>query len=187
MCADGEALNREYPFEGACGILKHLRQPADFPILADGEEVYRLIFQPSFHPKLAITVRLNETTSGAISVHIAERLSAGSPAQLDYAADLTAADVAQFRAGPTVADFWATPRSQPEANQPPVSDDEDEWITVCADGAQTIVEGWTAVRYHVAHQHCDDVKGLKEISIAMMRLAEAKFRELPMYWAYEYY
>jgi hypothetical protein len=117
---------------------QHLRALGERPLCGLAAEVYRLTWVPSFHP--TIVVRVEHDSAGYLLRAKRESGAGGyEPGQLavDTSIRLVKSDVAVLRRLLGAARFWSLP-SKPAPDG-----------TVGTDGAQWVMEGLVAGRYHV--------------------------------------
>jgi hypothetical protein len=127
---------------------KHLRVLGERPLCGSAAEVYRLTWVPSFHP--TIVVRVARDSAGYLLRAKRESGAGGyEPGRLvvDTSIRLVKSDVDALRRLLGAAHFWSLP-SKPAPDG-----------TVGTDGAQWVMEGLVAGRYHVVDRWSPRAEG----------------------------
>ena len=177
MLCNGPARDAADDFRsGHCADLKVFHEPAA-PVEGIGKTVesYRLLYLRSFDPPIALRLEIQSDTGASLS---AKELRTHSERMLlARTAYLTPEQIANFRALIAQQNFWTAPSEfHVRMGFGPFATPLSESGLVMSDGAQWIVEGIDARRYHVMGDDGGAFESpVREIGLALLDLAEKKF------------
>jgi len=162
-----------------CEMLKPMNESvAPMRVEANAVEAYRLFYLRSFHPPIVLRLEIHSDSEATLSGK--QLFTHTDRVQYARTAYLTASQIADFRTLIAKEDFWTAPSEfhvmmgfGPFSSPIPKGD-----AVIMSDGAEWIVEGIDAKRYHVMGDDGGAFAGpVREIGLAMIALAKKK---LPM-------
>ncbi|HEX4860978.1 MAG TPA: hypothetical protein VFV07_07050 [Rhizomicrobium sp.] len=160
---------------GYCEVLTPMREPI-IPLQDAGKAVesYRLFYLRSFDP--AIVLRLEIQSDTDASLRAVELQTHTDRIRLARTAYLTPEQIAEFRALIAGQKFWTAPSEfHVRMGFGPFAAKLAETV-VMSDGAQWVVEGMDAQRYHVMGDDGGAFDSpVREIGLAMLDMAGKKF------------
>lgn len=115
-------------------------------------ESYRLLWLRSFHRPVAVRVELHAVVPPAVTVKVLDGMGV-EPGKLVLSTEraLAPREVDALRRALVQHEFWELPRGRELKS---VDEQGREYITVCSDGAQWVLEAAVRGRYHLVDWHC---------------------------------